>query len=89
MLRPHLLKREDVLYWLCRVSSISNKTANEITLCDVNIQDLLTADLAQSKRVISHHCDPFPPGRGLDHDFGGTSGMCVVTSDRHKKGDGS
>ena len=59
VLRHHLLKREDVLYWLCRVSSINNKTANEITLCDVNIRNLLTADLAQSRKVISHHCDPF------------------------------
>ena len=50
VLRPHLLKREDVLYWLCRVSSISNKTANEITLCDVNIQEFINCWLGTIKK---------------------------------------
>lgn len=85
MLRPTFSHRKRSSLGYAESAVSITKQVNEITLCDVNIQNLLTADLAQPRKATGHHQEVWI----CAHDFGRTSEVCVVTLDRHKDGDGS
>ena len=85
MLRPTFSHRKRSSLGYAESAVSITKQVNEITLCDVNIQNLLTADLAQPRKAT--HRDPFFLEEVwiCAHDFGRTSEVCVVTLDRHRE----